>query len=58
MGLLLSYIDCDGRTLEGAVLANNPRHLRQRWADQVISTLKRLHEADIVWGCKGRKRFS
>ncbi|KFZ20247.1 hypothetical protein V501_00259 [Pseudogymnoascus sp. VKM F-4519 (FW-2642)] len=50
MGLLLSYIDCDGRTLEGAVRADTPKHLRQRWADQVISTLKHLHEAGIVWG--------
>jgi hypothetical protein len=50
MGLLLSYIDCDGRTLEGAVRADTPKHLRQRWVDQVNSTLKHLHEAGIVWG--------
>ncbi|KFZ19023.1 hypothetical protein V502_03878 [Pseudogymnoascus sp. VKM F-4520 (FW-2644)] len=25
-------------------------HLRQRWAAQVTSTVKHLHEADIVWG--------
>jgi hypothetical protein len=50
MGLLLSYIDCDGRTLEGAVRADTPKHLRQRWADQVISNLEHLHEAGIVWG--------
>jgi serine/threonine protein kinase len=50
MGLLLSYIDCDSRTLEGAVRADTPKHLRQRWADQVSSTLKHLHEAGIVWG--------
>lgn len=50
MGLLLSYIDSDGRTLEGAVRADTPKHLRQRWADQVNSTLKWLHEAGIVWG--------
>lgn len=50
MGLLLSYIDCDGRTLEGAVRADTPKHLRQRWAAQVTSTVEHLHEADIVWG--------
>ncbi|KFY17976.1 hypothetical protein V492_00226 [Pseudogymnoascus sp. VKM F-4246] len=50
MGLLLSYIDCDGRTLEGAVRADTPKHLRQRWAAQITSTVKHLHEADIVWG--------
>lgn len=50
MGLLLSYIDCDGRTLEGAIPADTPKHLRQRWADQVNNTLKHLHKASIVWG--------
>lgn len=50
VGLLLSYIDCDGRTLEGAVRADAPEDLRQRWAAQVTSTVKHLHEAGIVWG--------
>lgn len=50
MGFLLLYIDCDGRTLEGAIRADPPKHLRQRWADQVNSTLKHLHKAGIVWG--------
>ncbi|OBT75113.1 hypothetical protein VF21_05490 [Pseudogymnoascus sp. 05NY08] len=50
MGLLLSYIECDGRTLESDVRADTPKHLRQRWAGQVKSTLKHLHEAGIVWG--------
>ncbi|OBT61492.1 hypothetical protein VE03_09337 [Pseudogymnoascus sp. 23342-1-I1] len=50
MGLLLSYIDCGGITLKRAVNADTPEHLRQRWADQVNSTLKHLHEASIVWG--------
>jgi hypothetical protein len=50
IGFLLSYIDCDGRTLEGAVCADTPQHLRQRWADQVISTVKLLHKAGIIWG--------
>ncbi|OBT67091.1 hypothetical protein VE03_04399 [Pseudogymnoascus sp. 23342-1-I1] len=50
VGLLLSFIDCDGRTLEGAVRADTPEHLRQRWVAQVTSTVNHLHEAGIVWG--------
>jgi hypothetical protein len=30
IGLLLLYIDCDRRTLEGAVYADTLQHLRQR----------------------------
>ncbi|KFZ03160.1 hypothetical protein V502_11176 [Pseudogymnoascus sp. VKM F-4520 (FW-2644)] len=37
-------------TLEGIVSPNTPKPLRQRWADQVTSTVRRLHEAEIVWG--------
>jgi serine/threonine protein kinase len=51
LGLLLTYIDSDYSTLQSAV--RTPRvspELRQRWADQVRSTLARLHEVGIVWG--------
>lgn len=50
LGLLLSYIDCNNMTLESIVSDNTPKPLRQRWADQVTSTVRRVHEAEIVWG--------
>lgn len=52
-GMLLSFIDCGseyGGQLSSRVHAGAPEHLRQRWAAQVTSTVKRLHEAGIVWG--------
>ncbi|ELR02450.1 hypothetical protein VC83_07166 [Pseudogymnoascus destructans] len=50
LGLLISYIDCSNTTLEGIVCDNTPKLLRQRWAEQVTSTVRHLHEVEIVWG--------
>jgi hypothetical protein len=51
MGLLLSYIDCDGATLYG-VNGRDPKFsdLRQKWVDQIAQTLEKLHSHKIVWG--------
>ena len=50
-GLLLTYINCENRTL--ACAANSPvspLSLQHGWAEQVKSTVERLHEASISWG--------
>jgi serine/threonine protein kinase len=49
-GLLLSYIDCDRRTLLCPAKPDTPSHLRQRWAEQVHDIVHQLHTAGIVWG--------
>jgi len=51
MGLVLSYIDCDGATLSG-VDGHDPKFsgLRQKWVDQISQTLENLHTHDIIWG--------
>ncbi|CAJ0551389.1 Ff.00g113190.m01.CDS01 [Fusarium sp. VM40] len=49
-GLLLSYIDCDRKTLLCAARPDTPIHLRQRWAEQVHDMVNRLHAAGIIWG--------
>lgn len=51
MGLLLSYIDCQGATLN-CIDGRNPKYsqLRQKWLEQISHTLKHLHAHNIVWG--------
>lgn len=49
LGLLLSFINCENRTLECAV-GHGTSAVRLKWGEQVSSTLARLHEAGIVWG--------
>ncbi|KAE8326626.1 hypothetical protein BDV39DRAFT_215602 [Aspergillus sergii] len=51
MGLLLSYIDCHGATLE-CIGGRHPKYsgFRQKWIDQISHTLKHLHAHNIVWG--------
>lgn len=51
MGLVLSYIDCDGATLN-CVDGHDPKfsNLRQKWVDQIAQTLEKLHSHNIVWG--------
>ncbi|KAB8214842.1 hypothetical protein BDV33DRAFT_208902 [Aspergillus novoparasiticus] len=51
MGLLLSYIDCHGATLE-CIGGSHSQYagFRQKWVDQISHTLKSLHAHNIVWG--------
>ncbi|KAH6953456.1 hypothetical protein DER45DRAFT_575905 [Fusarium avenaceum] len=49
-GLLLSYIDCDRKTLLCAARPDTPSHIRQRWAEQVHDMVNQLHAAGIIWG--------
>ncbi|KAI6093660.1 hypothetical protein F4821DRAFT_3250 [Hypoxylon rubiginosum] len=50
LGLLLSYIDCRARNLMCAVKPGLQDGLRRKWADQVTSTVNRLHTAGAIWG--------
>ncbi|KAM5503168.1 hypothetical protein McaMca56_001093 [Microsporum canis] len=50
LGLLLSWVDCRRITLECALRPSTPRAQRQRWANQLTTTLNRLHNAGIIWG--------
>jgi serine/threonine protein kinase len=49
-GLLLTFIDCERRTLFCAIQQETPKHLRQRWATQVHDVVAELHNAGVVWG--------
>ncbi|OJJ66271.1 hypothetical protein ASPBRDRAFT_49161 [Aspergillus brasiliensis CBS 101740] len=50
VGLLLSYIACDNRTL--LCTGKDPQYasLRQKWLDQVTRSIERLHSCGVVWG--------
>ncbi|EFQ98638.1 protein kinase subdomain-containing protein [Nannizzia gypsea CBS 118893] len=50
LGLLLSWVDCRRITLECALRPSTPRAQRQRWANQLTTTLHHLHNAGIIWG--------
>jgi len=50
LGLLLTYVDCEGLDMACAVAPDTPRSLRERWGRQVTYALKSLHQAGIVWG--------
>jgi serine/threonine protein kinase len=51
MGLVLSYIDCAGATLN-CVDGHDPKFsdLRQKWVNQISQTLEKLHSHNIIWG--------
>ncbi|KAM0325179.1 hypothetical protein ACHAQA_007718 [Verticillium albo-atrum] len=49
-GLLLSYINCRARTLACAVKPDLPIAMRNKWKNQVCSTVEVLHKAGVVWG--------
>lgn len=51
MGLVLSYIDCDGATLN-CIDGRDSKfsEVRQKWVDQISHTLKHLHLHNIIWG--------
>ncbi|KAK2595449.1 hypothetical protein QQS21_006859 [Conoideocrella luteorostrata] len=49
-GLLLTYIDCERRTLSCAVNRDTEATVRRRWAKQIEDTIVQLHRAGIVWG--------
>ncbi len=52
LGMLLQYIDCEGKgTLDDWLWDEYvPLELRTRWAAQVKSAVKALHDAGAVWG--------
>lgn len=50
VGLLLSWINCENKTLECALGPETPAALRVKWGQQVSTTLACLHEAGIAWG--------
>lgn len=51
MGMLLSYIDCGGATLN-CIDGQDPKYseIRHKWVDQISHTLKHLHLHGIIWG--------
>jgi hypothetical protein len=51
MGLLLSYINCDGVTLN-CINGRDPKfsELRQKWVDQISHTIEHMHSHNIIWG--------
>lgn len=49
-GLLLWHIGCKSLTLRAALERQTDSHLRQQWIEQLTTTLRRLHEAGVVWG--------
>lgn len=50
LGLMLSWINCENKTLECTLAQETPSALRLKWDHQVSTTLAYLHEAGIVWG--------
>lgn len=50
VGLLLSYIACDNRTL--LCMGNDPQYvsLRRKWLDQITRSIEGLHTCGVVWG--------
>ncbi|KAF2106478.1 hypothetical protein BDV96DRAFT_591006 [Lophiotrema nucula] len=49
VGLLLSYIDCENKTLTCAAQASE-RTSHDKWLSQITHSLKELHARQIVWG--------
>lgn len=50
IGILLSLVDCDNRTLSCALHGEVTFAQRRKWEEQITTTLELLHEADIIWG--------
>ncbi|KAI1411870.1 hypothetical protein F5Y13DRAFT_190873 [Hypoxylon sp. FL1857] len=50
IGMLLTYIDHDGCALSSRVDPDHPpASVKQRWVDQLDSTISELHKAGVVW---------
>jgi serine/threonine protein kinase len=50
-GLLLSYIDHDGRSMYSRVDPNEPSaSIKARWVSQLDAAISALHKAGVVWG--------
>lgn len=49
-GLILTYIDCEHKTLHCAAKPETPKDLRQQWTTQVHEIVHHLHDAGVVWG--------
>lgn len=50
LGLILSWINCENKTLLCALGYDTPPVLRLKWEQQVSTTLACLHGAGIAWG--------
>lgn len=50
IGLLLSWVDCENKTLECSLGPEIPSTLRMKWDRQVTITVACLHKAHIIWG--------
>ncbi|PYH67415.1 uncharacterized protein BO88DRAFT_427151 [Aspergillus vadensis CBS 113365] len=50
IGILLSLVDCDNRTLSCALHGEVAIAQRRKWEEQITTTVELLHEADIIWG--------
>lgn len=50
VGLLLSYIECNNRTL--LCVGKNPQYAskRQKWLDQITRSIEGLHACGVIWG--------
>lgn len=48
-GVLLTFIDCGGMTLQYAIKPDTDLGLREQWARQVTDTLLCLHERSVLW---------
>ncbi|KAL2202575.1 hypothetical protein CC79DRAFT_1372743 [Sarocladium strictum] len=49
-GLLLSYIDCQRKTLSCAAKSGTDPLVRRKWAEQIASAVAELHQNSIIWG--------
>ncbi|KAL1582135.1 hypothetical protein WHR41_09279 [Cladosporium halotolerans] len=50
VGLLLEHIGCGSVTLSRALERHTSLQLRNKWIEQVTTTLMELHTSGIVWG--------
>ncbi|KAF7563707.1 hypothetical protein G7046_g412 [Stylonectria norvegica] len=50
LGLLLTYVDCERRTLFCATKSETDYSQRLKWAGQIDHTIAHLHDAGVAWG--------
>ncbi|KAE8147274.1 hypothetical protein BDV25DRAFT_132229 [Aspergillus avenaceus] len=50
IGLLLTLVECNYKSLECVVRPETPSALRMKWDAQVTDAVSCLHEAGIIWG--------
>lgn len=50
VGLLLSYIECNDRTLLCTGKGRQYVSMRRKWLDQITRSIKGLHTCGVVWG--------